>query len=206
MDWILQGNPNRYDIDDYLARYPYVYWSVTRNRDDISLDDSAFIWRAGNLSGAIAIGKVMELPVRRDQVQYPEALGTDLWAAIRDEPSQIKVGVEVSEVRLTFEENMVPRNILKNHPVLSKSLIIRQPQHSVFRLNAEEAKSLLLLWTGQDKELSNQTDGESEGRLRLHQRYMRERSQKIVQLKKDQFKADNGRLFCELCSFDFAEH
>ena len=206
MDWILQGNPDRYDFDDYLARYPYVYWSVTRNKNDISLGDSVFIWRAGKFSGVVAIGKVRELPVRRDQVQYPEALGIDLWTTTSDEPSQIKVGVEVNEVRLTLHEGMVPRNIVKQHSVLSNSIIIRQPQHSVFRLSVDEAKSLLLLWSGQSEKISDQTDGEYEGRIRLHQHYMRERSYKIVQLKKDQFKSDNGRLFCELCSFDFAEH
>lgn len=57
MAWILQGNPKRFDVDDYLARYSYIYWSTPTNQKDFSLGDRVFIWRADDQAGAIAIGK-----------------------------------------------------------------------------------------------------------------------------------------------------
>jgi hypothetical protein len=34
MSWIFQGNPNRFDIDDYLSRYTYIYWSAPTNQKE----------------------------------------------------------------------------------------------------------------------------------------------------------------------------
>ena len=61
MAWILQGNPNRFDIDEYLSRYTFIYWSAPTNQKDFSIGDSVFIWRAGADAGIIAYGKVKEL-------------------------------------------------------------------------------------------------------------------------------------------------
>ena len=30
--WLFQGNPSRFDIDDYVSRYSYVYWSSAGSR------------------------------------------------------------------------------------------------------------------------------------------------------------------------------
>jgi hypothetical protein len=87
MGWILQGNPKRFDVDSYVGSYPYVYWSCPTNQRDINLNDRAFIWRAGLKAGAVAIGEIAELPKRRDAVNYPEALGDDLWAKDLVQPS-----------------------------------------------------------------------------------------------------------------------
>lgn len=43
-----------------------------------------------------------------------------------------------------------------------------------------------------------------EGKLRLQAHYRRERSTKLVSLAKQQFKTKHGRLFCEVCRFDFS--
>lgn len=34
MSWIFQGNPNRFDIDDYHSRYTYIYWSTPTNQKE----------------------------------------------------------------------------------------------------------------------------------------------------------------------------
>ncbi len=92
MAWILQGNPNRFDIDDYLSRYVYIYWSISKNLKDFVVGDRVFIWRAGENSGAIALGYLRELPTQRGDVKKPNALGDDLWVSRQDEPSEIKGG------------------------------------------------------------------------------------------------------------------
>ena len=75
MGWVFQDNPNRFDIDDYLSRYPeLIYWRTPRYTADIAVGDRAFIWRAGNNSGAIAIGTVVEVATPASHVNHPNAL------------------------------------------------------------------------------------------------------------------------------------
>lgn len=55
--------------------------------------------------------------------------------------------------------------------------------------------------------LINSTDIEiNEGEVKLSQHLSRERNSRIVQLAKEHFRiTHNGRLFCEICKFDFEE-
>lgn len=45
--------------------------------------------------------------------------------------------------------------------------------------------------------------GFEEGEKRLKQHFVRERNPLVIKLAKEGFKAKNGRLFCEVCGFDF---
>ena len=52
--------------------------------------------------------------------------------------------------------------------------------------------------------LENSTDEYGEGRKQLKQHMVRERNPKLVQVAKEKFKQrHSGRLFCEICGFDF---
>lgn len=96
MAWIFQGNPNRFDIDDYLSRYPQlIYWRTNRYVKDIAVGDPVFIWRAGSHAGAVAVGRVVEAPTQARSVKQPEALGDDLWMAEEANPEELKTGIEL---------------------------------------------------------------------------------------------------------------
>jgi hypothetical protein len=205
MAWILQGNPNRFDIDGYLSRYSYIYWSIPTNQKDFVVGDKVFIWRAGEQSGAIAIGSVKELPVPRSKVKKPDALGDDLWISQQDEPSEIKLGIEIEEVKLTSEEGMLERKFLKIHPVISKNRIITKPVGTVFRLSSEEDRVLGILWRTDYASNSNISYSATEGVLQLKSHYRRERSRKLIALKKEQYKKVKGVLRCEICGLSFAQ-
>lgn len=205
MAWILQGNPKRFDIDDYLSRYSFIYWSTPTNQKEFAVGDRVFIWRAVEQSGAIAIGIVKELPVPRSDVKMPEALGDDLWVSQQDEPSEIKVGIEVEEVKLTPEEGMLERETLKNHPVIGKNRIITNPVGTVFRLNSEEEHILGSLWKTDYAGDGNLSFSAIEGLPKLKSHYRRERSRKLISLKKEQYKRTHGVLRCEICGLSFAE-
>ena len=43
--WIFQGNPQRFNIDDYLAANRDIRWLVTRYADRISEGDVVYLWR-----------------------------------------------------------------------------------------------------------------------------------------------------------------
>lgn len=205
MAWILQGNPNRFDIDEYLSRYLFIYWSTPTNQKDFLIDDTAYIWRAGVDAGVVASGKVKELPVPRSNVKTPEALGEGFWVSQIDQPSEIKVGIELEEVRLSKEEDMLEREVLKTHPVLGKSRIITNPVGTVFRLNSEEEKILGDLWHGSFADVKDVQYSAMEGGLQLKSHYRRERSRKLISLKKEQYKRSHGVLRCEICGLSFVE-
>ena len=42
MAFVFQGNPNKFDIDDYLTRYPNIYWSVSRLGVDLIMGQMMF--------------------------------------------------------------------------------------------------------------------------------------------------------------------
>ena len=146
MAFIFQGNPNKFDIDDYLTRYPYIYWSVSRLGSEIRIGDQIFIWRSGVSAGVVALGHITELPTEIRNINYPEALGNDLWRSGLDEPTTIKAGISIDEVRLSIEDGMVTREVCKNDPILKQNAIITNPQGTVFRLSDDEFARFYELW------------------------------------------------------------
>jgi hypothetical protein len=58
--WIFQSNPKRFDIDGYLATNTgEVPWLVTTNAKNITIGDTAYLWRSGEDAGVIAEGEVV---------------------------------------------------------------------------------------------------------------------------------------------------
>lgn len=201
MGWIFQGNPNRFDIDSYLSRYPKrIYWYTNRFINDISIGDTAFIWRAGADAGAVAAGRVVELPAPAQSVDYPELLGSDLWGTDEERPGELKTGIELTEVRLTADEGMISRSQVKADPALSSSTIITVPNGTVFRLGRDEFASLESLWGATLGAVPH--SGATEGRRQLHAHYVRERSSRLRQDKLQAFRREHGGLYCEVCGFE----
>ena len=157
MAFVFQGNPNKFDIDDYLTRYPNIYWSVSRLRREIRIGDQIFIWRSGVSAGAVALGSITELPTEIRNINYPEALGNDLWRSGLDEPTTIKAGISIDEVRLSIEDGMVTREVCKNDPILKQNAIITNPQGTIFRLSDDEFARFYELWNSSN--LTSTTSG-----------------------------------------------
>lgn len=200
MAWIFQGNPKRFDIDDYLSRFPQlIYWRTNRYVKDILVGDPVFIWRAGNEAGAVAVGKVVEKPTPAKSVEHPEALGDDLWVGDESNPSEIKTGIQLSEIRLSADEDMVARATAKDDSVLATSTIVTGPYGTVFRLSDDELSALESLWGSLGSVAQN--DGANEGRRQLRAHHVRERSMRLRQDKLSAFRKENGGLYCEICGF-----
>ncbi len=205
--WIFQGSPKRYDIDDYLARYPLVYWSCPTMAKEMVLGDSVHLWRADPSPGVVAEGVIAELPVERSKVLHPEALGGDLWFDPGDEPSTIRVGIFLNDVRLTPAEGMLTKNSLKKHPILSKSTIVLAPRRTVFRLKPQESQALNTLWSQPHDAFPESIEkGEPssiEGRRKEQMHTRRERCRRIIEDKKVQYLTAHPELACEVCGFSF---
>lgn len=202
--WVFQGNPEKFDIDDYVARYPeLVYWRTPRHVNEIALGDRAFLWRSGPAAGAIAIGTVVEGPTRASDVRHPDALGDDLWRADKPDSAEAKTGVHLDEVRLSDEDGYVRRSVAKADPDLGKATIITMPNGTVFPLDLSQAVALERLWglaartrgTGDDP-------AAAEGERTLGAHHRRERSSSLRDRKLAEVRAKHGVCVCALCGVD----
>jgi len=202
--WIFQGNPKVFDIDDYLTRYPLIYWRTPTHKKSISLGDRAFMWRAGENAGIIASGKVVELPALESELKNPEALGADLWkddelAERRFDPQAFKVGILLDSVRLTNEEGMIPRTVFKDDPLLARNTIMRQANATVFAVTPLETARIEELWGSKSPNSSESFDGSAiEGNTKLYSHRKRERSRLLVRKKIEQARK-LGTIQCEIC-------
>lgn len=204
--WLFQGNPQRFDIDDYLSRYSYIYWRAPRHKSEIRVGDPCIIWRSGAAAGAVAIGRISEGPQPMSEVNFPECLGEDLWRDASDSLDTIKVGIQIDEVRLDEEAGFIPRNVFVENSRLAESLIICSPQGTIFRLAPDEVREAFALWNSPLDLASGTLPSALEGAQRLRKHYSRERSRSLIKRKKEQFASEHeGQVFCEVCRFDFSQ-
>lgn len=201
MTWIFQGNPDKFDVDDYLARYPeLIYWRVPRYKAEVSVGDRAFIWRTGSQSGVVASGTVIEAPVEASRVAHPEALGDDLWVAEKPATDEPKVGIALDSVRLSVGEGMVPRTALKDDLLFKESAIIKYRSGTVFPLDGAQSKRVEELWgIVRADDIDDFGPSASEGRTKVRAHRRRERSRYLVAKKLDEFRRLHGSLHCEVC-------
>lgn len=160
MTFILQGNPKYFDIDSYISEHQFIYWTASRLSKEMKIGDAVYIWRSGANAGAIAKGVISELPKTIEQLKGNTELREDLWIDDSEVSSTLKVGVTISEVRLTAEDGMVSRIVIKDDEGLSKSSIITAPQGTVFKLKEAEVNSLDGLWEQDKKKNSKWSEEE----------------------------------------------
>ncbi|WP_072035166.1 EVE domain-containing protein [Providencia rettgeri] len=208
--WIFQGSRKDFDIDSYLSKLKYIYWAVRyeKHQKEIRLGDDVFIWRAkGNTKdpyGLVAYGKVVEIATHKDNVLYPDYLLEKYWN--KREVSPIKVGIEIEEVRLSLMEGLVESTLLLRDEKLKKMQLLTTRQGSNFKLEEEEFFKVRALWNGYSESLdildeSEYGSDESTRRIKTHM--VRERDPKLVKKAKAAFFKKYGRLYCEVCNYDF---
>ena len=205
--WIFQGNPDRFGVDDYLSRYNYIYWKTPRHRAEIQIGDPCIIWRSGRSAGAIATGRIAEAAQPMATVNLPDCLGKDLWRDEGDSANTIKVGIEIDEVRLDEESGFIPRSVFLGNSILAKSMIIKSPHSTVFKLQDLEVKEAFALWNTPLDLPAGALPSAMEGAQRLQTHYVRERYRILINNKKEDFANEHeGKVYCEVCNFDFSNH
>jgi hypothetical protein len=212
--WIFQGNPDKFNIDEYLRRTKDIYWSVTlpKYQNEIKIGDIVYIWRAKGsnnaISGIVAFGVVNEECKPREEVKNKLALYDELWIEDYSEASQTKAGIKLKEIRLSPDNGMITSEIFEQDPILAQSQLIKTRVGSNFLLN--ETQSLLVeqYWYSLNP-VSYEEDEEQiksqEGRIKLRVHKVRERDPKIKNKAIEIFVQHNGSVFCEVCHFSFEE-
>ena len=145
--WIFQGNPKVFDIDTYIKKHKYIWWSLRQEHflDKIELDDEVFLWRSdGNnrgTGGILAKARVISLPEERNNDETAQ----NYWYTNEWENPYLAVKLEVLQVRL--EDGFISRLSLLEHPVLKELLILRLRQQTNYLLSKEHAIELQDLWS-----------------------------------------------------------
>ncbi|MFJ7931519.1 HNH endonuclease [Peribacillus sp. NPDC096448] len=156
--WIFQGNPNVFDIDNYVTNHRYIWWSLRQEHfsDTIEINDEVFLWRSDGgkqgTGGILAKAKVVGLHNDRTDDENAKAYWhTDDW-----ENPYLAVKLEVLEVRL--EAGFISRLSLLEHPVLKDLFILRLRQQTNYLIPPEHANELQKLWTSSNRNIQNEID------------------------------------------------
>lgn len=161
--WVFQGNPNFYDLEKYIQSSRQIYWNTpARNRTKIAIGDPVIIWRSTIDRGAIAVGYVNELPTKAAEVLHPEALGREFWVEqeiVNEE--EWKTGIQLVDIRLGSSQGMVTQEHFKQHPLLQRSQIIKNPRGTVFQMSQTEFQAFEELWKSSSMLSASSSVGES---------------------------------------------
>lgn len=149
--WLFQANPDRFDLDGYLAaNLETITWVVRQHREKIALGDAVFIWKAqGSIkatSGIIAECRVISAVESRPS----DAGALPFWSkkeVLKSEPR-----VELLVVRVASSREVLKRDWLKADPVLSELAIFKMAQGTNYVIADQQTKRLRVLWerTGKD--------------------------------------------------------
>jgi EVE domain len=106
--WIFQGNPDRYDIDGYLASRPAeLLWLVSRYGSDVAVGDRVYLWRnqgaGGGVAGIVAEGIVTASPSLRNQ--DPDSLKFWREPDERNNAPQMRAGMRLIKVARRTKQN-----------------------------------------------------------------------------------------------------
>ena len=205
--WIFRGNQDSFDVNTYLRKFNYVYWSVPikKYQKEIKVGDKVFLWRSKGKSdkpyGVIAYGEIVEEPKTIESIKYPNNLGNDLWK--KEEISDIKTGILIDSFRLDLESGLISSDILTRSKICSGMQLLTAKQGTNFKINYQQFEFINNLWFGNEFDEEDDEEGSDESKtvLRLHK--VRERDSGLVRKAKENFIKNNGKLFCEVCKFDF---
>ncbi len=135
-NWIFQGNPRHFPVDDYIRENDTITWSIRQRQyiDEIKQGDLVFIWRSDggkkNTGGIIALSEVIS--------ESFESNG------------DFKVKLKILERRLTAEEGKLFRHELKEIPDTMNLKIFKISQQTNYRLSDQEFQRLFNIWNSPD--------------------------------------------------------
>jgi hypothetical protein len=147
--WIFQCNPDRFDIDSYLATEPNRFlWLVARYANDMEPGDRVFLYRTGTTAGVIAEARIIGAPAR--QVDAPGAV--PFWREDREGAMTVAVRVPLSLVRVGGNREVLRRDWLREDPVLRELPNLKMANGTNYSIEPTQAARLMTLWdrTGHD--------------------------------------------------------
>ena len=214
--WLFQGNPDKFDVDGYLASRTEFCWTVNQNRKLIKSGDRVYIWRSGKDAGIVAVAEVIsEVMLLPDDARefWLESGGEESSPTQRVKLKLLLNRAESPLTRATVREELPDFNFIKSpqgtnfkvtpdeNLVIERLLGIESLQIATeLEVQPRDVSSL----PASDREALEVARGKSgtEGARKLYTHYKRERDTSLGKAAKKAFRAKNGKLCCEACGFE----
>lgn len=158
--WIFQGNPERFNVNDYLLDNDEIWWSIRQKHlaDKIAIGDEVFVWRSdgGERGSGGIVARTIALTTPEQYVNDEEA--ANYWYEDVSNDSYLAVKLQVIEVDVIEGLNRLE---LAEHPKLQNLMILRLKQNTNYLVEDGLASYLRQLWYGKylpldkDSEIDN---------------------------------------------------
>ncbi len=154
--WIFQGNPDRFDIDGYLAATTSIHWLVKQHASEIAEGQTVYLWRnkgrTGAVAGVIAVA-VIDGPVK---AQLDDEVARMFWKD-STEAATAAPRVPLRVVGVASAKQVVKSDWLEEDPVCHDLPNLRMRQQTNYLVTSSHADRLARLWakTGRDFDRSD---------------------------------------------------
>lgn len=129
--WILQANPDRYDIEAAMKALPVIHWRVPQHTSEIHPGDRIVIWRSGSEAGIVARGVVQAPPA-----QMTGAAQEGDYSAEDEDEATTRARIAVQSVPFVPKDSVSALEELRTHQ------IITAPMGTVFPLTPTQWEAL----------------------------------------------------------------
>ncbi|MGD0192882.1 MAG: EVE domain-containing protein [Rhizomicrobium sp.] len=152
--WIFQCNPNRFDIDGFLAARPgRTTWLVTRLGGQMKVGDDAFIWRSKGNDHAVG-GIIAKAQIASGIFTGPDdPAAAPFWRSSAD-ADEIRERVWLRIERVAGKRETLQRSWLAEDPILRDLQIIKMSNATNYAVDPPHAARLNALWEKAGKDWS----------------------------------------------------
>jgi predicted RNA-binding protein with PUA-like domain len=144
--WIFQGNPDYFEINEYLAENKEIVWSVRQKHlsEYMQPGDEVFLWRAAGKKKAVAGIVVVAHLTSKPRMMPDHLVAHPYWK--EDDPSKVELRVELKiEKRCLGARETIKRNWIATDPELQGLRILKMRNETNYKISAPEAKRLAML-------------------------------------------------------------
>ncbi len=157
--WIFQGNPDIFNVTEYLRENNDIVWSVRQSNlaEHMKPGDEVFLWRAGGkkkeIAGVVAVAHLTSEP----RIMPDDLASQSHWR--KEQPQEIGLRVEMKiEKRCLGNKEVIKRDWINVDPELKELEILRMSQKTNYRITAAEAKRLAMLCRSVGSDWSREED------------------------------------------------
>jgi hypothetical protein len=146
--WIFQGNPRKFNVDQYLAERNEVFWLVrpAQYANKLSVGHVAFIWRSDgpqkSSGGVVAFGRISHRAELRED-DCPQR-----WREPVVQGAALRVGIKIEDKRLVEQDGMLLRTSLEQDDVLRNLWILKWRSQTTYPVESEHLRALIAFWSG----------------------------------------------------------
>jgi hypothetical protein len=144
--WIFQGNPDRFDIEGYLAcGSDRIVWMVNQYQTKIKPGDQVFLWRARGSGVYGPAGIIAECLVESPVAEMPDdPASVPFWRGQGETTPRPRVWLKV--IRVLGRGSLLRREVIAKSPGLETVGPIRFGNATNFEASKKQSIELNIIW------------------------------------------------------------